>query len=260
MTIKLQHVFTPGCKPWFLAVNSYDEMLDACVKYAEDEKANADEGEKEDAFNGAIGGAFEVFTEYFFARAIQTSSTMIGLKSVEHTSFNKFMKGVDFTGIGIKPNADPTNFRVGIQVKYRGNPNHMFSESELSTFLLYGYRNKLEKHNSILFTNVMFGKPHFSWEKEADEEIRILDRAAQSEYIDRDPDFWIEFHAALNACVKVEKMHAEPNMRTHQYNAYNECKLDLLKEEKTRARCSMVCGAGKTLVEYNLLMTALGQK
>ena len=279
MTPEIGHKFAPfvARAGVFDVVKSYADMLNAIGKYGNDAKAKAivsgldddrcirwldnrglqhdNSGVTEFAtneHNDAVGMAFEVYAEFWLK---YTCTPPVGVKDVVDTSCNKFQKGYDFKATSF--HGEP----VLIQVKYRSNPLHKFSESELGTFM---QEITLSEDDVKLPDNaVLFCSGNHTPDRHNDDygvfgsvrllnKIRVIGQNGQRAYTDRDPKFWDRFRESLKATDVVSTFENPPKMREHQLEMMGGVSR-VLNGELTRGRIICATGGGKTLVEYEAI-------
>lgn len=167
-------------------VNSYRELNEAIKLYGESQP---------EEYNNLVGSAFEIFTQFFCLKYGDTP--LIGIKNIQDTSDDSFTTGYDFTFIDF-------NGKNGqIQSKWRSNPKHQFTLSELATNSAIAADMDIEGDNNILFTNLedSEGLFHYTY-KTARNRRRVFGRNSQEELILRDPKFWDEFRKCIKDSIK----------------------------------------------------------
>jgi superfamily II DNA or RNA helicase len=219
-------------------LNSYDDFNEAIEAYGKNGK-NGNEKER-------LGAAFEVFSEFFLARF--GPDPHIGVNELKGTSSNKFEVGADFRF------KDALGRDGIVQCKYRSNHFHQFKEAELAAAVLEAFRKHVQMPSGlVLFTNLLTVDPfHFSYPR-GKEEFRYFGRSMQESFILRDPAFWTDFGAEMHISKLLPVCSVAPTMRKHQQDAFDECEKILDSNEEHRGKPIMTCGAGKTLVQYNLI-------
>jgi hypothetical protein len=215
----------------FVGVSNYDELIAAIVKYG---GPTSTESEC-DAYNERVGAAFEVYNEFFLARYGTEANPHLAILNVEHTSQNKYQVGYDFTGTDFSGN------RVFIQSKFRGNPLHKFTRSELGTFVSISDEEGIPAKCRVLFTNIehkvnddsngMFDRSYAGGLKQ----MRSFDRIAQESFIIRDATFWSDLLLSVEESAKAPSVGVAPPMWEHQQEMYMSCAL-IMRLEKDRGR------------------------
>ena len=233
--IQAYHVANSGL---FDKLNSYDDLNKAIVAYGK----NGKQGSQEER----LGAAFEVFSEFFLARF--GTEVHAGVNELKDTSSNKFEVGADFRF------KDALGRNGIVQCKYRSNPSYEFRIDELTTAITTA-RNAVIKMpaNLILFTNVNGTNTfHFTYANHTDQ-WSVFNRPSQESFILCDPDFWTDFCAAMHISKLRPVCSVAPTMRKHQQDMFDECEKILDSNEEHRGNEIAACGAGKTLVQYNLI-------
>lgn len=262
----LQHLWTKCIYDAhvFEGITSYAGMLKAIVAFGQTPEADMPpsvrgeiDQDRADAqamgrnydghFNVTVGAAFEVFTEFFLSHYGTKANPLLGILDVMHTSDEKFQVGYDFTATNLKK--QPSR----IQVKYRGDPTHKLSRSDLASFISISDEEGIPPERRILFTNLEHrpnsnsnGLFHTTYAGGL-KQMRVLDRTMQEDFILRSPDFWSDFQAAIAEGSKAPAIQEAPEPWEHQKRMIRACE----GVKKGRVICST--GGGKTLVEYEVL-------
>jgi len=226
----------------FNDVNSYSELNNAIRMYGTSKGGSDTEG-----YRVAVGGAFEVFCEYFYRR--YDTDVHIGVTELQDTSTDRFQVGYDF----IYNNLQQEEGRI--QTKWKGDSTHKFTRDELGTFSSILYEEGILHHNAILFTNLTHNTSeekgsvfHFSWDIGARKQMRVFDQFAQNQFILRDPEFWNDLRTSLDDSCITEFVIPFTN-RAHQ-DLMEENQKDILHDG---GRVTQVCatGGGKSQCERN---------
>jgi len=217
MKVKLKHLRTLDVAQANVLENvkCYDSLDEAIRSWG------VDGGEVgSETYNDRVGAAFEVFTEFFYARYGTASNPLLGVTDVSHTSQDPMQCGFDFDY------TDLSGDRGIIQSKWRSNPMRLFSLSELGTFIGMADGEGIPSHRRILFTNLEHspsdssnGVFHRGF-KHARNQMRVMGRSQQVEFIDRDPNFWPDLLISVLASAKPPKTTRAPKMRLHQLEAF----------------------------------------
>lgn len=233
--IQAYHVANSGL---FDKPKSYDDLNKAIVAYGE----TGAQGTQDER----LGAAFEVFSEFFLTQF--GTDAHVGVNELKDTSSNKFEVGADFL---FKDNGGLDGI---VQCKFRSDPTYKFKQGELSSAILAAYRSEILKpKNLILFTNVETKDPfHFSY-TDSLKEWRVFNRPTQESFIRRNPSFWTDFCAEMHISKLLPVCSVAPTMRKHQQDMFDECEKILDSSEEHRGKPIGACGAGKTLVQYNII-------
>lgn len=199
----------------FANVSTYDGLVEAIRTWGLDGSEVGSE-----TYNDRVGAAFEVYTEFWLTRYGTASNPLLGVARVSHTSQDPMQCGFDF-------NYDDLGGLLGhVQSKYRSNPTHLFSPSELGTFITMADGEGIPAARRILFTNLEHrpsddsnGVFHRVF-KHARKQMRVIGRSQQEEFIDRDPTFWSDLLASVLESTKVPETCQAPKMRKHQLEAF----------------------------------------
>jgi superfamily II DNA or RNA helicase len=245
-TFRLSHLatFDIADKKVFKGLSSYDDFQTAIIEYGKSEgKVSSKE------YNDALGGAFEVYTEFFFRRYGTSANPLLGVKCIEDTSRNKYQVGFDFTY------EDFANQPAYLQSKFRSNPLYRFTRDDLGSFVSIADEMEIPASRRILFTNIeepsreKGGLFHSSYSGGL-RQMRVIARNVQEEFIDRDPTFWSDFYESiklsLTSAVEVQTIYSS---REHQIRM--EVAQDrVFNLELPRGKIIAATGAGKTLVIF----------
>jgi site-specific DNA-methyltransferase (adenine-specific) len=231
----------------FDGVSSYDTLIEAIKAYG---LAAGEVGS--DGYNDRVGAAFEVYNEFFLARYGTDANPHFGIISAQHTSQNKFQVGYDFTATDL--NGD----QVFIQSKFRGNPMHKFTRSELGTFVSISDEEGIPASRRVLFTNIEH-RPGDDSNGAFDcsyagglKQMRVVGRLEQESFIERDPNFWTDLISTVAQSAQAPIVAKAPVMWNHQTQMHSECGR-VMRLEIPRGRVICATGGGKTRVEYQVL-------
>ena len=246
-TIKHLYVFDAAKDGVFENLSNYERLVKSIID------RGLTRGEiGSDAYNDYVGGAFEVFAEFFLTRYGMKSNPLLGLLNVEQTSQNKYQVGYDFTATDFDD--DPAI----IQSKFRSNPEHRFTRTELGTFVSIADEEGIPAKNRVLFTNlehepdaVHNGVFDGSY-KGGLKQMRVFDRNMQESLIDRDPDFWTDLVTCVSESAKAPEVGKAPDMWEHQVTMNDGCSR-IMNLELKRGRIICATGGGKTRVEYETI-------
>ena len=169
----------------FKNVNSYQELNDEIKKYGMSQGSPGS-----GPYNDSVGECFEIFTQFFCMEYGETP--LIGIKNVIDTSDDPYNPGYDFKFTSICG-------ELGlIQSKWRNNPTHKFTITDLATNGQMAYDLDIKKDNNILFTNLDDTSNLFDYRYEtARNKRRVFGRNSQEELIKRDPNFWNNFRKCI---------------------------------------------------------------
>lgn len=238
----------------FDQVNSYEEMVASVLAHGGD-PGEPDSPERE-AYSDRVGEAFEVYTEFFFIEYGTPANPGLGVLEVKHTSQNKFQAGYDFTGRSFSGDA------ILIQSKFRGNPTHKFTRTELANFVSVADEEGVESGNRVLFTNLDHDVSDDSpgvflpSYKGGLRQMRVLGRGQQEGLILRDPSFWGDLRSAVASSAASPAFGSAPPMWDHQQRMTDVC-APVMDGIIPRGRVICVTGGGKTRVEYQVVRDAI---
>jgi len=227
-------------------VNSYKELNDSIKKYGESKGTPGS-----DEYNNAVGNSFEIFTQFFCLK--YGNHPLLGIKNITDTSDDSFNVGYDFTFI------DFSDKPGQIQSKWRGNPNHQFTISELATNSAIAADMNIDKDNNILFTNLDDVEELFHYTyKTARNRRRVFGKNSQEESILRDPNFWNDFRNCIKDSSKnsFEDPYTPRDIQDWMLNGINkdgvvyEGAESVLGGKYTKGRFEASTGAGKTLCQF----------
>jgi len=230
----------------FDSTNSYRELNNNIKLYGE---SKGSPGDKD--YNDAVGAAFEVFTQFFCLKYGNTP--LIGIKNVQDTSDDPFTAGYDFTFIDFQDKPGQ------IQSKWRGNPRHQFTLSELSANSAIASDMNIEGDNNILFTNLEDTDELFHYTyKTARNKRRVFGRNSQEELILRDPKFWDEFRTCIKESVKSDFEDPFTPRDVQDWILNGVIKDDITYEgteavlngKYNKGKIEASTGAGKTLTQF----------
>jgi superfamily II DNA or RNA helicase len=227
-------------------VNSYKELNDSIKSYGEIGRS-----ESEDEYKNRVGAAFEIFTQFFCLKYGETP--LIGIKNITDTSDDAFTMGYDFTFNSLydKPGQ--------IQSKWRNNPTHQFTISELATNSAIASDMDIEKDNNILFTNLDDTDNLFHYlYKTARNKRRVFGRNSQEELIKRDPNFWNDFRKCIQDSSKndFENPFIPRDIQNWILNGVTnngvtyEGTESVLNGKYSKGKVEASTGAGKTLCQF----------
>lgn len=245
-TIKLKHlsvrkVFDANV---FKDISSYDQLIDSIIEYGDAKRAEYEE---------RVGDALEVFSEFFLTRYGTEANPRFGVLQANHTSQNKYQVGYDFSYRDF-------HGEVGhIQVKFRRNPSHKFTRSELGNFISMADEDGVPSSRRLLFTN----QPHNITSNTTGifdisygggvKQMRVIDRSYQEEFIDRDPTFWSDLmKSVMESGQEPKEFLPLRTFRPHQERMFNAATNNILKSNKN-GRVICATGGGKTEVEFKLV-------
>jgi superfamily II DNA or RNA helicase len=223
----------------FDGLKSFDDLIKQIAKHG---KTLSKPGEE--AYNDFVGGAFEVYTEFFFRRYGVESNPLLGVKHIEDTSRNKFQAGFDFTYENFS--GEPCL----LQVKYKSNPFDTFKRDAFYTFIDQCDELDIPKKNRIWFTTQSNageeGIFHFN-AVSLKNRLRVIGREEQELFIDRDPTFWSDLHRTVAQALVAPSDFIEPEpLWAHQVVMSDACQPILQGEGNGRVICAT--GGGKTRV------------
>ena len=214
--VKLEHLRTLDVsQAGVLDAKNYDEFVEKVRKWGlEGGEAGSE------TYNDRVGAAFEVYTEFFFARYGTASNPLLGVTKITHTSQDPSQCGYDF-------NYDDLGGLPGhVQSKFRSNPMHLFSPTELGTFVLMADGEGIPASRRILFTNLDH-KPSDDGNgvfhrvfKHGRNQMRVIGRSQQEEFIDRDTSFWQDLLASVLESAKPPSTGQAHKMRKHQLEVF----------------------------------------
>ena len=209
-----------------------------------------------DGYNDFVGGAFEVYTEFFFKRYGTRANPHLQVLYFEDTSSNKFEVGIDFRYKDFAGNP------AVLQSKFRSNPQDKFMRNDLGTFVSVCDEEEVQKKNRILFTTLEHhsaedGVFHFSWPK-GNMQMRVIGRNHQEEFLDRDPTFWSDFNASLEVALRAPTdFKTPPPFWTHQERM--SVGAVQVRQDGGRGRIICATGGGKTRVIYQSVMDGFAE-
>jgi superfamily II DNA or RNA helicase len=243
MRISHQSVYKIKKDKVFDSVNSYKELNDAIRTYGE--SLGIEE------YNNAVGNCFEVFTQFFCMKYGNTP--LLRILNISDTSDDPYNQGYDFTF------TDFDGMSGQIQSKWRSNPKHQFTLSELSANSAIASDMGIGKDNNILFTNLddvdeLF---HYTY-KTARNKRRVIGRNSQEEFILRDNNFWNEFRDCIkkSAKYKYEDPYHPRDIQSWIMNGVNKDGIQYEGTESVisgkyhRGKVEASTGAGKTLCQF----------
>jgi superfamily II DNA or RNA helicase len=239
--MNLQHLSTKAVAESnaFAGLKSFDDLIKKIAKHG---KTLSKPGEEE--YNDFVGGAYEVYTEFFFRRYGVEANPLLGVKHIEDTSRNKFQAGYDFT----YENFDGQPCLL--QVKYKSNPTDVFKRDAFYTFIDQCDELDIPKKNRIWFTTQSNtgeeGIFHFN-AVSLKNRLRVIGREEQELFIDRDPTFWADLHRTVAQALVAPSDFIEPEpLWAHQVTMSDACQPILHGEGNGRVICAT--GGGKTRV------------
>lgn len=222
----------------FADIKTYDDLVNHIAKYG---KTLGSPGEE--AYNDFVGGAFEVYAEFFCARYGTAANPLLGIRHIEDTSRNKFQVGYDFTYESFE--GDPCM----LQVKFKGSPTARLSRKDLGTFVSIADEFDVSKRHRILFTNMRecIENGVFSLDYHGEKQMRVIGRCIQEEMIERDPSFWHELNLIVRQALVAPSEFVElQQMWEHQERMSAACQPVLQNSGSGRVICAT--GGGKTRV------------
>lgn len=240
---KLNHLSTKRAAESGVFVNviDYDDMIKKIRDFGTTlGKPGSDE------YNDFVGGAFEVFTEFFFRRYGTSANPHLNVRAIEDTSQNKYQAGYDFTY---------ENFKGEIcllQVKFRSNPTDTFDQSAFGTFCFQAMSLGITgRARLVWFTNLSNAGEHGifnrSIAKQGQEMMRVFGKDEQTSFIDRDPTFWRDLQFTVSqALIAPTDFQELQVMWDHQKRMNAACQSILDNGGNGRIICAT--GGGKTRV------------
>jgi superfamily II DNA or RNA helicase len=227
-------------------VNSFKELNDSIKKYGESKGTPGS-----DEYNNVVGNSFEIFTQFFCLK--YGNHPLLGIKNITDTSDDSFNVGYDFTFI------DFSDKPGQIQSKWRGNPNHQFTISELATNSAIAADMNIDKDNNILFTNLDDTEELFHYTyRTARNKRRVFGKNSQEECILRDPNFWNDFRLCIkdSSQNKFEEPYKPRDIQDWMLNGVNKDGIiyeggeSVLSGKYSKGRFEASTGAGKTLCQF----------
>ena len=237
---KLQHLSSKRVaeSAAFTNISCYDILIGNITKYG---KSLGKPGEE--AYNDFVGGAFEVYAEFFCKRYGTEANPLLGIRHIEDTSRNKFQVGYDFTYESFEGD------NCMLQVKFKSSPIARLSRSDLGTFVSMADEMDVTKKHRILFTNLDESVEDgvFSPGYNGHKQMRVIGRAIQEEMITRDPNFWRDLEFTVSqALVAPTNFLPLQTMWEHQERMSFACQDVLHNGGNGRVICAT--GGGKTRV------------
>ena len=230
----------------FKNVNSYQELNDEIKKYGMSQGSPGS-----GPYNDSVGECFEIFTQFFCMEYGETP--LIGIKNVIDTSDDPYNPGYDFKFTSICG-------ELGlIQSKWRNNPTHKFTITDLATNGQMAYDLDIKKDNNILFTNLDDTSNLFDYRYEtARNKRRVFGRNSQEELIKRDPNFWNNFRKCIQDSSKssFENPHTLRDIQNWILygatinNITYEGTESVLSGKYTKGKVEASTGSGKTLCQF----------
>ncbi len=228
-------------------VNSYDDLIEKIVEYG---KENVSE------YNDRVGMAFEVYTEYFFNRYVSDNNPFLNIKEIFDTSSNPYTKGYDFT-------YHTSDNQIGaIQSKFRKSDDAKLSYDEINSFRVQ-CEDELEikdPNRAILFTNLYHDGSelhdvfHYTISEKTKNKMRVFSRKEQTDFIDRDPNFWNDFRKELQLTYDDKLTVVDiPELWDHQKRMLSGIDR-VINSKDNRGRIICATGGGKTVVFVNSII------
>ncbi len=238
--MKLQHLSTKRAAESgvFAEIGSYDDLIAKISRFGKTLSEPGEEG-----YNDFVGGAFEVFAEFFCRRYGTDANPLLGIKHIEDTSRNKFQVGYDFTYESFEGDA------CMLQVKYKSSPLARLSRSDLGTFVSIADEFDVSKKHRILFTclDERVEDGVFAPGYDGRKQMRVIGRGIQEDFIDRDPHFWRDLAFTVNQALVAPSEFLElQKLWEHQERMSAGCQPILLGAGNGRIICAT--GGGKTRV------------
>jgi superfamily II DNA or RNA helicase len=238
--MKLQHLSTKRVAESgiFNDLASYDDLIGKIARHG---KMLSEPGEE--GYNDFVGGAFEVYAEFFCQRYGTSANPLLGIKHIEDTSRNKFQVGYDFTYESFEGDA------CMLQVKYKSSPLARLSRSDLGTFVSIADEFDVTKKHRILFTclDEQVEGGVFAPGYDGFKQMRVIGRSIQEDMIDRDPNFWRDLAFTVNQALIAPSEFLElQKLWEHQERMSASCQPILTGTGNGRVICAT--GGGKTRV------------
>ena len=249
--IQLSHTFKdilPDVDEFFLSngevgvVNTINSFCDRVKKLADKYALTIDP----DKFKG---GAFELFVEYLCRS--NASDNRIGIYNYAPVQGDADV-GVDGHGIG--ENKHPAT----VQAKFRAGDYILTANADsLSNFLVsswsdFGVRMEDDKNMLIITTGQKVLEE--TREKMLKGKVRVINRDALREMLDKRPEWWTRFYAAVKAST-VKAIKVEPQtLREHQVEAADSVK------GQAKGKIILPTGTGKTRVEGEIARQIILEK
>jgi superfamily II DNA or RNA helicase len=242
--MKLQHLSTKRVAESgiFNDLATYDDLIGKIARHGKTLSEPGEEG-----YNDFVGGAFEVFTEFFCRRYGTEANPHLGIKHIEDTSQNKFQAGYDFTYENFS--GEPCI----LQVKYKSNPLDKFDMSAFGTFFVQAAAMGIaDRPNRLIWFTTQSNtgehgifKPSFA--AQGNRMMRVIGREEQESFIDRDPTFWRDLAFTVNQALVAPSEFLElQKLWEHQERMSASCQPILMGAGNGRIICAT--GGGKTRV------------
>lgn len=219
--VKLNHMCVKQLanSGYFDNVTSYAELESAILAFATNGIILKSDDEKHESYE-RMGDAFEVYTEFFFKK--YDGNPFFGVKDIvdtsrEDTKNGRSQKaGYDFRYVDLRGN------QGRIQSKFRQNPCYKFSLKEFYSFVFETDIEGIHHRDlRVWFTNLYNDNDSIfdAFSLKAKDSLFVIGRLKQEEIINRDPTFWLDFVASIQAAKEKNVYVTPPKPRDYQQSA-----------------------------------------